>query len=104
MDRKHIPKALEDAIREEDGHRYIARAHPEDPSSWVIFDDRVYMHCEGVYGYALLTLHTIDSNGEVNASVLCTDGTGGEYHEWVILDDWPSKMHKRAGQDTPELV
>lgn len=40
--------------------------------------------------------HSIDSNGEVNASVLCHCGCG--YHEFVVLDNWPKKWSKAAGE------
>ncbi len=91
-------------MRDEDGKRYHRYAHPEDPSAWFIYENKTYMHCVGVYGWALLTNHSIDPSGEVNASVLCTDGTGAEYHEMVIFDDWPSDMKKLAGEEAPQKI
>ena len=54
-----------------------------------------------------MTNHSVDHDGTVNASVACNgrkwlgEDNGREpcdYHEWVILDHWPSNWSKRAGQ------
>ncbi len=41
--------------------------------------------CPECKGSGDLTAHTIDDNGEVNASVLCHCG---KYHEFITLKDW----------------
>lgn len=97
MNRVHIQKA-EDAYSEKDGQTLISNAHPENESFWCLHEGEVYMHCVGVWGLSALTNHSIESNGEVNASVLSTDGTGAEYHEFVILDGWNPSMYKIAGE------
>lgn len=105
MERKLIKRAPEDNVHLNDDDRTVwSNGRPENDSCWLIHEGKVYMHCAGVYGYSLLTNHSIDQNGEVNASVLCTDGTGNEYHEFVILEDWPKDIHKVAGEEEPQVV
>jgi hypothetical protein len=51
---------------------------------------------------ATIGRHSIDHEGYVNASVLCYANCG--YHEFVILDDWPSHWSKPAGEPFVEGV
>jgi hypothetical protein len=46
-----------------------------------------------------MTNHSIEPNGEVNASILCLCGT---YHTYGIFEDWDSTLKKRAGSLTVE--
>lgn len=63
----------------------------------------VLFRAAGIQGYGKLTAHSIDANGEVDASVLIrgTDESGNpaEYHEFVTLEDWDRRMTKRAGDE-----
>jgi hypothetical protein len=49
-----------------------------------------------------LGLHSVDQNGEVNASVLHQRPSAGVetcgWHEWVTLEGWPPSLHKAAGE------
>jgi hypothetical protein len=60
----------------------------------------VVFRCPNGHG-AACTNHSIEPNGEINASVLCWEN---DYHEWCILDGWPSDMRKRAGEHFPEKI
>jgi len=46
-----------------------------------------------------LSLHIIEPSGVINNSILCRCG---RYHEWGLLDDWPSDSKKSAGKLTIE--
>lgn len=99
MERKLINRAPNDAMKTKGDNTTVWKySKPEDPSSWFIFENQVYMHCEGVYGFSGLGNHSIDKNGEVNVSVLSRDGIGGYYHEYVKLLDWDQNYYKEAGE------
>lgn len=64
--------------------------------------DRVYVlapKASGVSGYGRISLHSIDSSGEVNASLLMRDGNGHEFHEFVVLEGWDPSTYKLAGDE-----
>lgn len=58
--------------------------------------DAVCFRCPDCRSNGLLRLHSIKPDGEVNASVVCSCG----YHEFVVLDLWPSELQKLAGAMT----
>lgn len=45
---------------------------------------------------ATLLNHSVDANGEVNASILC-GAKGCNYHIWGILEEWEVGRTKKAG-------
>ncbi len=60
------------------------------------------MRCPKCLQLSGLQLHSIEPNGEVNASVLCNCKVeGGEcgWHEWVVLDGWDPEWRKNAGEE-----
>lgn len=88
---------------------YFERHIPKEQDYLVVFK------CPRCRQHSYLTLHTIDNTGEVNASILCNgirktrpvDPANPEgdwvrepcdYHEFVILDEWPENLWKPAGQ------
>ncbi len=84
MDRKHLPKLEGDQIFE---HK----------AGWFLINEKdghiPAFHCKcGENGE--LRNHSIESNGEINASVLCPKN---DYHEFCILDDWDKCYRKKAG-------
>ena len=101
MKRKHIAKT--------ENWKYPKDKEGNRVAGWFIDPkDGVFFITPNVRGMGRLTLHTIDNNGEVNASVLVRgvgyDGKDAEYHEFVILDDWDSSYHKDAGKVMPDKV
>jgi hypothetical protein len=48
----------------------------------------------------MLTKHSIDLCGEVNASIFCCDAG----HIFAVLDDWPSNLRKQAGAMCVEQI
>ncbi len=62
------------------------------------------MRCPKCKGLTALLLHSIDTNGEVNASVLCNqkrkvEDTECGWHEWVVLDGWDPAWRKVANEE-----
>ena len=94
MERKHIPHLQFDSI-------------PESGGGWAVLDKEIEFFCPNCRHWAGLRLHSIDQNGEVNASVACAgkkklgeERVPCDYHEFVILDDWPHDWSKKAGDST----
>lgn len=91
--RKHIPRINPYSFPDTDGW-FLANA---EGGLVVLF------RAVGIKGYGKLTPHSIDANGEVNASVLIRGvndaGEPSEYHEFVTLDDWDNRMTKKAGDE-----
>lgn len=46
--------------------------------------------------WAMITNHSVESDGEVNRSMACNNCP---YHEFVIFDDWNPEHYKKAGED-----
>lgn len=88
MERKHIPRL--------DIHgRGVFKAG----LGWMAMDtgdDEIAILFQCPTGHkATIANHSIDSDGTVNASVLCYAECG--YHEFVVFDDWPPAWSKPAG-------
>ncbi len=113
---------------EERGRKLIAKCepftHPRDKdgnriAGWFIGTadevegEQVFFVAPNVAGMGRLTNHSIDRNGEVNASVLVkgvpAEWNGktrnvdlAEYHEFIVLEDWDKDYIKKAGVGKPE--
>lgn len=74
----------------------------------------VMWKCPTCHRVGALAGHSVDANGEVNASVACNgrrstwsplDGktirSPCDFHEWIVLDDWPDGVTKTAGELVP---
>jgi hypothetical protein len=98
MERKHIPQITDFETLDEHsvGWYFDPDCHypREGEQKCVVF------RCPNGH-HAAVTLHSIEPNGEINASILCWKN---DYHEFGILDGWPTNMRKRAGEHFPELV
>jgi hypothetical protein len=61
----------------------------------------VYVSVPPIEGFGRLVNHQIDANGGVSPSVKITgtnkDGTPNEYHEFLILNNWPVGVKKESG-------
>jgi hypothetical protein len=103
MSRKHFPKTK----------KIYNYNHEEDPFGWFVADcvtqrgeklgKRVMFKCPKCKQFGCLTLHSIDRNGEVNASLLHHYPIDGKetcgYHEFIVLDGWPRDYIKKAGDE-----
>jgi len=100
MARYHLKKLPEDSFDD-----------PNTGGGWIVHKEVSYekdeylghymmMRCPKCLQLAGLELHSIEPNGEVNASILCNcrtkDGECG-WHEWAVLDEWDSRWRKNAG-------
>lgn len=98
MNRKHLPK-IEKWTMPETGGWFIDDTNGKGVD---MKGDEVYIQCFPIQGYGRLTLHSIEPNGEVNASVrnVGADKNGNtvEYHEFVVLDNWSPAHSKKAGE------
>ncbi len=98
MERKHLPK-IKEFTNPITGGWYIGKGDQHIPE---LKGDMVYIIVPNIQGAGRLTNHSIERDGEVNASVLQKGvnkkGEDVEYHEFVILDDWDNKMSKEAGK------
>jgi hypothetical protein len=99
MERKHIPKinGTDDL-----GTKGKVGWYTEPCNYDHIHGDDTAPHIDVVFQCpnnhrAALTLHSVTTTGEVNASVLCWHRECG-YHEFVILDEWPPTWSKKAGE------
>lgn len=94
MDREHFPK-LDNPTGARDEKGWCI--HREDGI------EKVFLSCPGIRGMSRITHHSIEPNGEVNASVLCTQPWGdegmNEYHAFVVLDNWDTAYRKNAGDE-----
>jgi hypothetical protein len=95
----------------------------DQPSGWYFEDEgcgkpfvenpdgsMVVFKCPNCHMHGSLRLHNVDANGEVNASVGCNGKkkvqqapnewarVPCDYHEYVILDEWPTNCAKLAGE------
>lgn len=61
----------------------------------------VFVAVPGLDGIGRLMLHSIDVNGGVSPSVKITgsgkDGKPFEFHDYLILENWPKGIAKEAG-------
>lgn len=107
MDRKHIPKIEYGSFPPGAGW---GLADHYDPITHQKSGYEPQWLCPVCRHWYRLTLHSIEKNGEVNASVLCPGKrwNGPEkdellpcnYHEFVIFDDWDPRYYKVAGHET----
>jgi hypothetical protein len=69
---------------------------PEEPAGgwWVLNGEEIIFRCPKCHQNGGVPLHSIDSSGEINASLLCDCG----FHEFGILLDWPPNWTKAAGE------
>lgn len=87
MDRKHLPK-VEPWTYPETGGWFLDTEIDKEGNT---LGEVVMILVPTVHGYGNIANHSVDRNGEVNASVLlrgAKDGVDAEYHEWVVLDGW----------------
>lgn len=91
MERKHLPKLNNKQIGENILGWFLVNTNE---------GKKVIFQCPSGHR-AGLELHSIDRNGEVNASVLCYEN---DYHEMVILDDWDNNFYKVAGEETIKKI
>lgn len=95
MDRKHIPKLDIEKL----GQKGVVGWYFE-PCNLAEGSEDVVFQCPHNHRAALVD-HSIEPDGTVNASVLCWEN---DYHEFVILDGWPTNKRKRAGSHTLETI
>jgi hypothetical protein len=99
MDRKHIKRIKMGDFPEGGGYAVTGFSNATGEH----LGTRLSFLCPQCLYYSFLPLHSIDSDGAVNASVLCNatrrDGQPCTYHEFVILDDWDPRMSQNAGDE-----
>ncbi len=94
MNRKHLPKLEIEQL----GKKGVAGWYFEPSNRGD--GDEVIFQCPNNHRGGL-ALHSIETSGEINASILCN---GNDYHEFCILDDWPSNLFKKAGNPIVEKL
>lgn len=74
---------------------HIPRGDSSTPGTWMLVDGQPLFRCPKCKVGALMTNHSVDADGTVNASIGCFSPC--DYHEWGILDDW-TYGRKEPGQ------
>lgn len=92
MQRKFVTKiSMSDAFAGKPGWFFVEREGGKE----------VYLNVPPIEGFCRLVLHDIDANGGVSPSVKVTgvdkDGQTNEYHEFLILRNWPTGTKKSPG-------
>lgn len=64
------------------------------PGSWFLSAGQPVHRCPECLRAAAMVLHSVDADGEVNASIACVSPCG--YHVWGKLDGWTHGV-KKAG-------